>query len=79
MEGRTIFDGSGNEPVKGDDAVNGRTIVAVGEVAGQGKKEIDATGAIVTPGFVDIHTNYDGQITWEHRLPRLRATASRRW
>jgi len=40
----------------------------VGEVSGTGKEEIDARGCIVTPGFVDIHTHYDGQITWENRL-----------
>lgn len=68
IRGGTIFDGSGGEPVQGDVAVNGRTIAAVGKIDGKGRQEIDAKGAIVTPGFVDVHTHYDGQITWEHRL-----------
>ena len=42
--------------------------MAVGKVDGRGTTEIDAAGAIVTPGFVDIHTHYDGQITWENPL-----------
>lgn len=68
IRGGTIVDGSGGEPFTGNVAVRGRTIAAVGAVAGRGIVEIDATNRIVTPGFVDIHTHYDGQITWEHRL-----------
>lgn len=68
IRGGTIVDGSGGEPFGGDVAVRGRSIVAVGAFGGRGVEEIDAAGRIVTPGFVDIHTHYDGQITWENRL-----------
>ena len=68
IRGGTIIDGSGGEPFVGDLAIRGNIIAAVGEVAGSGAEEIDAAGRIVTPGFVDIHTHYDGQITWESRL-----------
>jgi len=68
IRGGTIVDGSGAEPFVGNVAVSGSRIVAVGEVAGEGREEIDAKGRIVTPGFVDVHTHYDGQITWENRL-----------
>lgn len=68
IRGGTIVDGSGGEPFDGDVAIHGGKIAAVGKVAGSGAEEIDARGRIVTPGFVDIHTHYDGQITWENRL-----------
>jgi len=64
----TIFDGTGGENFAGDVAVERGRIVAVGHVAGAGREEIDAKGKIVTPGFVDIHTHYDGQATWDVRL-----------
>jgi len=63
-----VFDGLGSEPVQADVAVKGGIIVQVGKVTGRGDQEIDATGQIVTPGFVDIHTHYDGQVTWANRL-----------
>ena len=68
VRGGTVYDGTGADPVEADVAIKGRTIVKVGKIDGRGAEEIDATGRIVTPGFVDIHTHYDGQITWEHRL-----------
>lgn len=68
IRGGTIVDGSGRVPFGGDVAIKGRRIVAVGIVDGRGKEEIEAKGRIVTPGFVDIHTHYDGQITWEERM-----------
>lgn len=63
-----VLDGSGGEPFVADVAIRGDRIVAVGEVPGRGREEIDATGRMVTPGFVDIHTHYDGQVTWGERL-----------
>lgn len=68
IRGGTVVDGSGGEPFVGDVAILGGTIAAVGAVADRGHEEIDATGLLVTPGFVDIHTHYDGQVTWEQRL-----------
>lgn len=64
----TVVDGSGAEPFTADVAVRDGLIVEVGQVAGLGRQEVDADGAIVTPGFVDIHTHYDGQVTWDERL-----------
>ena len=65
----TIIDGLGGEPHVGDVAVRGGVIEAVGSVNGSGaKREIDATGLLVTPGFVDLHTHYDGQSIWSERL-----------
>ncbi|SFR89815.1 N-acyl-D-amino-acid deacylase family protein [Sphingomonas jatrophae] len=68
LRGGTIVDGSGGEPYVGDVAVAGGRIAAVGTVEGQGAREIDASGRIVTPGFVDIHTHYDGQAVWSERM-----------
>jgi N-acyl-D-aspartate/D-glutamate deacylase len=65
IRGGTIVDGSGAGPYVGDIAIDGDRIVEVGEVAGEGRREIDATGLLVTPGWVDIHTHYDGQATWD--------------
>jgi len=64
----TIFDGSGADPFDADVAIKDGRIAAVGKLAGRGREEIDAAGHLVTPGFVDVHTQYDGQITWENRL-----------
>ena len=64
----TIVDGLGNEPFTADVAVRDGQIVEVGKVAQAGGEEIDATGLLVTPGFIDIHTHYDGQATWSSRL-----------
>jgi len=64
----TIVDGLGSEPYRGDVAVNDGHIAAVGSVTGTGVREIDATGMLVTPGFVDLHTHYDGQAIWSDRL-----------
>ena len=68
IRGGHVADGRGGEPVAADVAVNGGTITAVGTVAGRGAEEIDAAGLLVTPGFVDIHTHYDGQATWDARM-----------
>ena len=64
----TIVDGLGGEPFGGDVAVSDGVIVAVGTVDGAGAREIDATGLLVTPGFVDLHTHYDGQSVWSDRM-----------
>ena len=68
IRGGTIVDGTGGAPFVGDVAVDGDRIAAVGEVKARGRREIDATGQIVTPGWVDIHTHYDGQATWDPLL-----------
>lgn len=68
IRGGTIVDGSGGAPFAGDVAIKGDRIAAVGAVAGTARTEIDARGRIVTPGFVDVHTHYDGQVTWENIL-----------
>jgi N-acyl-D-aspartate/D-glutamate deacylase len=65
IRGGLVVDGVGGEPTPGDVAIDGGTIVAVGTVAERGAEEIDATDHLVTPGFVDIHTHYDGQATWD--------------
>lgn len=63
-----IVDGTGTEPFDADIAISGGRIVEVGKFTGHGREEIDAQGLVVTPGFVDIHTHYDGQVTWTDRL-----------
>jgi N-acyl-D-amino-acid deacylase len=68
IRGGTIADGSGEDLFTGDVALRDGVIAAVGHVAEKGREEIDARGLLVTPGFVDIHTHYDGQVTWEERL-----------
>jgi N-acyl-D-amino-acid deacylase len=65
----TIIDGLGGEPYVGDVAVRDGIITAVGHVNGDtADREIDAAGLLVTPGFVDLHTHYDGQAIWSERL-----------
>jgi len=64
----TIVAGSGAPAAEGDVAIDEGKIVAVGRVAGRGREEIEAKGKLVTPGWVDIHTHYDGQATWDPLL-----------
>ena len=64
----SVADGRGGPLVAADVAVKDGKIAAVGKVAGTGAEEIDARGKLVTPGFVDIHTHYDGQATWDPHL-----------
>lgn len=68
IRGGSIVDGTGREPAAGDVAVDGSTITAVGAVDAPGHREIDASGHVVTPGFVDIHTHLDAQIGWDPLL-----------
>ncbi|MEZ5410924.1 MAG: amidohydrolase family protein [Acidimicrobiales bacterium] len=64
----TVVDGTGAPARAADVAIDDGRITAVGEVAGEGREEIDAAGLLVTPGFVDIHTHYDGQVVWDPAL-----------
>ena len=64
----TVHDGTGRAAFRGDVAFAGGRIAAVGHVDGRGDEEIDAEGLLVTPGFVDIHTHYDGQAVWDSHL-----------
>ncbi len=64
----TVVDGRGGTPVLADVAVDDGRITAVGTVDVPGRDELDATGLAVTPGFVDVHTHYDGQVTWDPML-----------
>jgi N-acyl-D-aspartate/D-glutamate deacylase len=68
IRGGTIVDGSGAEAFAGDVAVKDGLIAAVGRVEGSATREIDARGKVVAPGFVDIHTHYDGQATWDQEM-----------
>ena len=63
-----IVDGSGEASFIGDIAINGDRIVKIGLIEDKGNKEIDAEGNLVTPGWVDIHTHYDGQVCWDEYL-----------
>ena len=65
IRGGTIVDGTGSPAYTGDVALDGDKIAQVGGKAGPGKREIDAGGLLVTPGWVDVHTHYDGQATWD--------------
>ena len=65
IRGGTIVDGTGRPKYTGDVAIDGDRIAQVGGKAGPGRREIDANGQIVTPGWVDVHTHYDGQATWD--------------
>ena len=68
IRGGTIVDGTGKAPFTGDVAIAGGRIAAVGGKQGPGKREIDAAGLMVTPGWVDVHTHYDGQAMWDPLL-----------
>ena len=66
--GATIVDGTGRAAFTGDVAIEGGKIAAVGRCDGLARRTIDARGAHVLPGFVDVHTHYDGQVTWDEEL-----------
>lgn len=68
LRGGLLVDGTGAEPYVGDLAITDGLISAIGIVAGEGEREILVSGRLVTPGFVDIHTHYDGQAIWSERM-----------
>ncbi|MHB8465856.1 MAG: N-acyl-D-amino-acid deacylase family protein [Acidimicrobiales bacterium] len=68
IRGGTVVDGSGAPGRTADVGISGDRVVEVGRVDGHAERTIDADGALVTPGFVDIHTHYDGQATWDEHL-----------
>ena len=67
IRGGTIVDGTGASAYAGDVAISDGRIAEVGQVTG-GAREIDATDRIVIPGFVDVHTHYDAQVTWANQI-----------
>jgi N-acyl-D-aspartate/D-glutamate deacylase len=71
ISGGTVVDGTGGPRFVADIAVRGGKIAAVGANLGAAREQIDATGLLVTPGFVDVHTHYDGQVTWDTKLAPL--------
>ena len=68
ITGGTVVDGTGAPPITADVGVRDGKIVAVGDVTEEARRTIDADGALVTPGWVDVHTHYDGQVTWDDEL-----------
>lgn len=68
ISGGIVVDGTGAEPLRANVAIAGGRIVEVGACVGESRRTIDARGAHVLPGFVDIHTHYDGQVTWDEEL-----------
>src|SRR5256714_5649878 len=68
IRGGSVVDGTGAPARSADVAVRDGVVVEAGAVSGTGTSEVDADGALVTPGFVDIHVHYDGQATWDNEL-----------
>ncbi|KYH02792.1 amidohydrolase family protein [Bradyrhizobium sp. DOA1] len=68
IRGGIVADGRGGELFEADVAIIGGRISQVGKVSAKGAEEIDARGKLVTPGFVDVHTHYDGQVTWSQDI-----------
>ncbi len=68
IRGGTLADGTGNDLYEADVAIKDGRIADVGKVTAKGREEIDAKGKLVTPGFVDVHTHYDGQVTWSQDI-----------
>jgi N-acyl-D-aspartate/D-glutamate deacylase len=68
IKGGTVVDGTGDAPRTADVAITDGVITEVGRVDGAARETVDADGLVVTPGFVDVHTHFDGQITWDPKL-----------
>ena len=68
VKGGLVVDGTGAPARTADVAITDGRVVEVGDDVGAGRRTVDADGAVVTPGFVDIHTHYDGQATWDPYL-----------
>lgn len=68
IRGGLLVDGFSADPYEADVGIVGDRIAQVGKIASRARRELDAYGMVVTPGFVDIHTHYDGQVTWENRV-----------
>ncbi|MFT6434634.1 MAG: N-acyl-D-aspartate/D-glutamate deacylase [Candidatus Azotimanducaceae bacterium] len=68
IKNATIVDGRGDKPYAGSIAISDGKIVAVGDAEGEAKETINAEGAYVTPGWVDVHTHFDGQVSWDDKL-----------
>ena len=68
IKNATIVDGTGDQPFSGNIAIKDGKIAGVGDVDGQAKETIDADGAHATPGWVDVHTHFDGQVSWDDTL-----------
>jgi N-acyl-D-aspartate/D-glutamate deacylase len=68
IRGGTLADGTGRDLYEADVAIKDGRIAEVGRVSASGLEEIDAKGKLITPGFVDVHTHYDGQVTWSHDI-----------
>ncbi len=64
----TVIDGTGQPGFTADVAINNQTITEIGNNISQGRQELNADGLLVTPGFVDIHTHYDGQVSWDSEI-----------
>jgi N-acyl-D-amino-acid deacylase len=68
IKGGTVVDGTGAAPFTADVAIQDGRIVEVGHIRGTAKEVVDATGLLVAPGWVDVHTHYDGQVTWDDQI-----------
>ena len=68
IRGGTVCDGTGAPAYTADIAIDGAAISAIGKISAPARREVDATGLMVAPGWVDIHTHYDGQALWDPYL-----------